>query len=247
MYRENDLPAPHALHSADSIGLATFLGSPLAGAALMAINERRVGRASAAWKTLAVGVAITGGLLALSMALPSAPSGAFGGITMGLAYGARSTAKEWFRKATEEGRIGEVRYVSRWVAAGVALASIVVVLAVGVGAAVLTEHTIEHVELRPGANVYYDGVTEAEARRVGDLLRAEGFFAGTRQTDVKYERVANGHALSFVVSEAQATLETIREFQGVAARLQPSTDPGGTLTVRLCGPEWVAHHETRAP
>ena len=124
----------------------------------MAINERRVGRASAAWKTLAVGVAITGGLLALSMMLPpSVPSGAFGGATMGLAFGARSFAKEWFRKATEEGRIGEVRYVSRWAAAGVGLASIVVVLAVAVGAAALTERAVAHVELRPGANVYYEG------------------------------------------------------------------------------------------
>ena len=82
---------------------------------------------------------------------------------------------------------------------------------------------------------------------MGELLRAEGFFAGTRQTDVKYERIANGHALSFVVSEALATPDTISEFQRMAARLQPSTDPGGTLTVRLCGPDWAAHHEAHAP
>lgn len=248
MYRESELPAARALHSPESIGMATFLGSPLAGAALLAINERRVGRPRDAWKALAVGVGVTAALLALSAALPaSMPSGAFGGVSIGLAIGARTFAKDWFRKATESGHVGEVRYITRWAAAGVGLVSVALVMGALFAVMTLTEHTLPHVEPRPGAKLFYEGASAAEATRVGALLRDEGLFAGTQSADVRYERVASGHALSVIVDEARATPELRQEFQELARRLQPTTDPHGTLTLRLCDDAWTPHHELRAP
>lgn len=248
MYRENELPVPHVLHGPESVGIATFLGSPLAGAALLAINERRVGRPDRAWKLLGAGLGITAVLFAISAALPaSVPAGAFGGLTVALAMSSRTYAKGWFQKATEERVIGEVRYVSRWAAAGVGLIFMCLVLGVSVGVAALTTHDLAVVELSPTAHIYYEGVTADEARRVGEVLRSEGFINEGHETDVRYERVEGGHAISFVVDEGRASPEVINAFRDLATRLLPTTDPHGRLTVRLCDNTWRMHHDVSVP
>lgn len=248
MYRESELPPPRTLHDPQAVGIATFLGSPVAGAMLMALNERAVGRPREAWKVLGLGLAASAAIVALSMLLPSSiPSGAFGGVNVAIAMGARQLATEWFRKGTESGLLGEVRYRTRWAAAGVGLIAVLLVVGAMLGIGAATEHTTPHVELRPGANVYYEGVTEGDARRIGDLLRGEGFFQGTQETDVRYERVAGGHALSFIVEESRIDDATLGEFEALAGRLQPATDPSATLTVRLCKPDWTAVRELHAP
>ncbi len=56
--------------------LATFLGGPLGGAALLAMNERRLGRAQAAVVTALAGAVGTALLFAMSLALPDNVPGA---------------------------------------------------------------------------------------------------------------------------------------------------------------------------
>jgi hypothetical protein len=54
------------LFSHYQIGGATFLGTPLAAAVLLAINYRRLRRPRAAWIALAIGLAVTALLVLLS-------------------------------------------------------------------------------------------------------------------------------------------------------------------------------------
>ena len=61
-----------ALYTSKHVALATFLGTPLGGAVLMALNEHRVGRASAAIKTLLAGLVGTGFLLTIGLVMPDA-------------------------------------------------------------------------------------------------------------------------------------------------------------------------------
>ncbi len=62
----------YKLYTANHAGIATFLGSPLAGFWIIAANRRRVGQASRATKTLLAGVALTAGMLALGAVIPDA-------------------------------------------------------------------------------------------------------------------------------------------------------------------------------
>lgn len=64
---------------------------------------------------------------------------------------------------------------------------------------------------------------------------------------MRYERVTGGHALSFIVEESRIDNATLGEFETLAGQLQPATDPGATLTVRLCKPDWTALREVPAP
>jgi hypothetical protein len=60
-----------ALYTSKHVALATFLGSPLGGTVLLALNESRIGRAGAAIKALLAGLVATGFLITLSLILPA--------------------------------------------------------------------------------------------------------------------------------------------------------------------------------
>src|SRR5580700_8363532 len=61
----------YALYSPQAVGLATFLGAPVAGTAIMALNYRRLGRPASAIKAMACGIFGTAALIGLAFALPA--------------------------------------------------------------------------------------------------------------------------------------------------------------------------------
>ena len=61
---------PYALYSPHAVALATLLSAPFAGAWVMALNYRRLGRPAAAWKAILLGILGTGALIGLGFALP---------------------------------------------------------------------------------------------------------------------------------------------------------------------------------
>src|SRR5262245_28118280 len=63
------------LHSVIAIGLATFIGSMLAGSILLAINFRRLGKRDRVLPTLAAGMAATAVVLGIGFALPAGTPG----------------------------------------------------------------------------------------------------------------------------------------------------------------------------
>ena len=61
---------PYKLFDSKSVGLASILGSPLAGSTLMALNYRRLGKTAEATATFAVGLAVTAVLLRFGYLIP---------------------------------------------------------------------------------------------------------------------------------------------------------------------------------
>jgi len=118
------------LYSANQVALATFCGTVVAGAILMTLNERRVGRASAGWAILGGGVVITALIFALAFVLPenvpSAPISIAPIIAM----------RFWAQKrqglfVNEHFMMGGKRG-SGWIAFGIGMACLVAIVALAV-------------------------------------------------------------------------------------------------------------------
>src|SRR5258708_1658797 len=85
-------PAPaYSLFDAQSVGLATFLGSPLAGTILMGLNYLRLGNAGAGTVAMVIGAMVTAVMFYLAFTVES---GAFRVapvlLTLGMYYAAKS-------------------------------------------------------------------------------------------------------------------------------------------------------------
>ena len=158
-------------------------------------------------------------------------------------------AKAWWDRLAAERPDLDLEKESGWKAAGVGFLGIVGVLVLAFGMAMFGPDWMqERVEMRPGAYVYYEeGATVDEARALGAALRTLGFFAGDHEVDVNYERTPSGHAVSLVVPEDAVTPELEDEFRTIVRALQTTTDPLGTLELRLCNEYWSAHHRYAAP
>lgn len=124
-------PGPNAttvLYTPNQMLLATFLGAPLAGSVLLAINEQRLGRPKGVLAALAFGFGMTAVVLGLAFALPDSLPGlpvsllgmaAIRGVAQMKQADAIAKHLQW------GGRKG-----SGWVAAGIGTLGAVVVLAV---------------------------------------------------------------------------------------------------------------------
>jgi hypothetical protein len=133
-------PAPIAgpnagtvLYTPNQILLATFLGAPLAGSILMAINEQRLGRPRGVITAVAIGIGFTMVVLGLAFVLPdNFPGLPLSLLGMGALRGVvqMKQAGEIAKHLQWGGRKG-----SSWAAAGIGVLSAVIVLALAVGAA----------------------------------------------------------------------------------------------------------------
>ena len=123
--------SPHyKLYSIGSIVLATFLGSPLAGGVLMAINYARLGRTAAAihavvWSAAAI-TAIIGGTMLLSDDTNIPNLVAIAPQVIGMYFVARALQERDIESHQQSG--GQL--ASAWGAAGIAIAAAVLILVV---------------------------------------------------------------------------------------------------------------------
>lgn len=119
-----------ALYNPNQIALATFCGTVLAGAILMTLNERRIGRASAGWAILGGGVVVSGLLFGLAFLLPdNVPS-------LPLSIGPIIAMRLWAQKrqgafVNEHIMLGGKKG-SGWAAFGIGMACLVVIVAIAV-------------------------------------------------------------------------------------------------------------------
>jgi hypothetical protein len=237
---------PLKLFSPRAIGLATFLGSPLAGAALWGINDHRLGKTARAWGIVGVGALA---VLVLMIAGSFVRTGGLIGISVGLTIGlqrAAQAAREQIERERTDLAI-EDETVARGL--GVALLGALGVMAVAFGFAMFGPDAIQQrVEIRPNAYVYYEGdVTAEDSRALGAALATLGFFEGDHAIDVSYGSTSTGHFVSFVVPESALSPAVEDDFRLIASTLQPTTDPTGTLEVRLCDEMLFTHHTYSAP
>jgi hypothetical protein len=130
-------PLDAALYSPNHVALATFLGTPMAGVVLMALNEKRLGRRSAAIKTIVFGLLGTAAILTLAIALPDGiPAFPF---TLVALVVLRITAQHRQGALVEQHYRAGGKKASGWAAAGISLLTTVIVFIPVVAILVLAE------------------------------------------------------------------------------------------------------------
>ncbi len=131
-------PIPgHTLFDSTSVAIATFLGSPLAGTGLMALNYRRMGKKNSAIAAFVIGLAVTGLAIAFANLIPPYLTTA---VAIGLVVGTKNAAKTLQGAAVEEHVRKGGEMASRWAAAGLGLA----LLAILLGGVVLVQRASGH-------------------------------------------------------------------------------------------------------
>jgi hypothetical protein len=113
----------YQLFDSRAVAIATLLGTPVAGAILMALNYRRLGQKSKA--TLAVVYGIVATALATGVGF-FLPQGVGSGVGIGLLFATMNVAKSLQGPAIEEHQRQGGKLASRWIAFFVGLGMLVV-------------------------------------------------------------------------------------------------------------------------
>jgi hypothetical protein len=122
---------PYKLYSVGAIVLATFLGTPMAGGAIMALNYKRLGRPTAALHTLGWTTLATAMILAAGMMVPDEVHIPSGALVVPQIFVMYYLAKSLQGPLIEAHRRNSGRLASSWGAAGIGiLAAIIVVVAI---------------------------------------------------------------------------------------------------------------------
>lgn len=236
-------PPAYKLFNASAVTLATFLGSPLAGAFLIALNFHRLNRKRAANVAILLGVIGTASLFGIAFVLPEGIPPLLIGLPPLILMNSLAKfiqGKELQLHAVRHGQLG-----SRWVAAGIALiclALVFILLFVGVfieGAGIRAK-TINY---SPVEEIRFSGKSnQSDALKLGDLLKQIQFFDGQRSKTVLVEKNDARTAVSFVLNNGRWDDPIIVAFfrrtgESLAASL------GRPLLIRLCNSELVVKKE----
>ena len=231
-------PAPaYTLFNADAAALATFLGTPLAGAILMAVNYRRLGKGGSAAAVLAAGLLLAAVALFLALALPQ---GAGAGIALAFLFAVKGAAKALQGTAVAQHVAQGGKLGSRWIAAGLGIS----ILAIVVGGYLLYD-SAANPKVKVGAKdeIYYSGTaTKEEATTLGQTLKGIGFLAD-RGASIFISKGKDGTVVSFVVKEGTWNdPQSISSFEEIGRQIAPSVG-GFPIKVRLINPEKVVKKE----
>jgi hypothetical protein len=224
-------PAPtptYTLFDSVSVGIATLLGSPVAGTLVMAVNYRRLGKGSQGAVAVAMGVVVTVLAGLFGNLIPTFFSTAIG---IGLILAVRSAAQTLQGPAlaqhvSEGGKLG-----SRWAASGIGVA-VLAVIASGVFL-VLWGRQGPKVTIGTKDVVYYSGsATQTDAKAVGEKLKNMGYFTD-RGVTVFLSKNQSNTVVSFVVKEgAWDKPEMVSAFAEIGREIAPSIG-GFPIQVRL--------------
>jgi hypothetical protein len=192
----------YKLFSVGAIVLATFLGSPVAGTVLMAMNYWRLGRKSAAWISVAVGILATAFIIAAALALPEeTPNSPF--------IVAQLLGMYFVARGLQGGLISQHcrtygRLASMWAAAGISLLVVVPLGLVLVAALLLWDYQGlgTRYEVSDKEEIYYSGQCDADdALRLARRLGEEDFFDGSTESTVLISLLDGRYTISFAVPD----------------------------------------------
>ena len=239
------MPTPaYTLFDSLSVALATFLGTPIAGTILMAVNYRRLQEGGKAAAAVAIGVVAT----ILAIVFGNIIPGAFSTIiAVGLLLTIRSCAQSLQGPAVTQhvsqgGTLG-----SRWAAAGVGIA-VLAVLAGGVFAVLMARQLTRGSKVTIGAHdevIYTSPATKAEAKMVGEKLKSIGYFTDKGVT-VFLSKDQAGPVVSFTVKEGSWNKpEMVNAFEEIGSEMAPLMG-GDTIRVRMVNAARETKMETTA-
>lgn len=229
------LPAPsipdYKLFDANSVGLATLLGSPIAGSILMALNYRRLKKPEWGASAAVLGLLLTGLLVVAGYFIPQSASA---GISIGVIFAMRAMARTVQGCDIEEHVREGGRKGSAWAAAGIGFS--VSLLA---GVIIFYLFVVRNTKITVGSRdeVYYSGsATKQDATALGESLKTIGYFKD-RGVAVLLSKEATGTVVSFIVKDGiwnQPSM--VYGFEEVGRELAPSLG-GFPITVRLANAE----------
>jgi hypothetical protein len=214
-------PPPYLLYDYRAVGLASFLGTPLGGSVLLAMNYRRLGNRAAVAGVLAVGIIVTGILLLLGFSgIANTGVQAIGLLAfIGMMQGAK--AIQGF-DVQEHIRLGG-RLASKGSAAITGLLCLAVVGAAVFG--IVSAGAANRTKITLGADeVYYSGnATAQDATAFGEALKTIGYFRGSGATVEIAKDKSTGVTLSFVVQDgAWDDTDKVSKFQDVGRLIAPA-------------------------
>ncbi len=220
-------------YSPNQIALATFLGSPLAGAVLVALNYRRAGDGPAARKAVLLGAAATAVLIPLAMVLPDWFPGPV--LPVACVVGAWQLAG-WIRQNHLEGRghpASPGGTPSTLKAAGIGLACLLGVFSLVVAVAlVLPERkaTFEWVTVH-----YAGGASESEARELGAHLEQTGVAGEGKKLELHLSRRSKTVLVKMPVPAARRDDRgAVKEYRDLADKLSAEVFNEAPVELHLC-------------
>lgn len=234
-------PPAGAFYDTGSVGIATFLGSPIAGTVLMAINYRRMGKPSAGVVAVLLGILATA--LALGSGFVIKGNSGSSAIAIGMLIATIAAARQLQGPTIDAHRAAGGKIASRWLGAGIGLLIGIVVF----GAIIL--YVVFHSGL-PGTRlaigedeIYYSGsATEIEARALGDALKKEGFLTN-KGVSIQLDKSGGKTTISFVVQDGVWNDEhNVTVFQRLVRNISPSVG-GLPITLRFLDSEAEVHKE----
>jgi len=222
----------YKLHLPGGATLATFLGSPVAGTLILALNYQKLGRSGAAVLSVIVGVLATILILALALMLPAkTPNALF--IIPQIAVMA-ALAKSLQGPAVERHKQLGGKIASMWVSAGIGLVGLVVFGSAIIGYVYLSAPNLgKNIVIGTKDEVYYKGAATAQdAQALGQALKGVGFFTD-RGVSVALSKGPEGTIISFVVQEGAWNDPTVApQFDLIGRAVAPSIG-GLPVTIRL--------------
>jgi hypothetical protein len=196
----SELAPTYKLFDRWSIYIASFLGSPLVGAILMAVNYGRLGEKSRARWAAILGVA---GTIALIAAAAKLPQGIGSALALGLSAATGSIAQVFQGDAVNAHVRRGGQLASRWLAVAASLIFLVPVGGLMLSANYLQKFAAKSANVTIGTkdNVFYSGsATATDATALGQKLKDIGYFSD-KGMSAEISKDANGAAIGFVVKD----------------------------------------------
>ena len=201
---ETAIAPAHRLYSSADVAVATFLGSIMAGSLVLGFNFLHIGRPRAAYISIAggmIGLAVM--IVAAFVAQDSIPTAVFTGVNLGLTFGMKAVADKlqgpaMAAHAQAGGRVG-----ATWRAAGIGIISLVAVVAAAFGMVLRFDPSMnlgDSVEIDKVTVHYKDGITEAEARKLGQQFRDLGLV--DHEVDIQVTRRDGVPHILFIVEKS---------------------------------------------
>jgi hypothetical protein len=217
----------YKLYDSGAVAIASFLGGPVPGTILMAMNYRRMGRPNQALLAGLAGVSTLLAAVLVGNLLPNSVATALG---VGLATATWKAAQalqgpDVDRHVNEGGTLG-----SRWVASGIGSVFLCAFLALVFLPEILSPKKITTGNL----DVYYSGsATQSDAQGLGDALAKIGFAPTTKASVFLSKSKSEAPIVSFVVQDGFWNRPSVVLAFGNIAQSVAPTLGGYPLKVRL--------------
>ncbi len=212
----------YSLYDSGAVALATLFGTPVAGASLMALNYRRLGKTGMALTTLFAGLAVTSVVIALSWNLPRAVDFP---IALVLLIAVRQIARIAQGQALNEHAEKGGRSGSKGIAIGSGLAFFTVIVAMFFAVGSISGQATSGSSLTIGTKdeIFYSGsATRQEAEALGSALKESGYLSD-RGVSVFLAKGSEGTIISYVAKEGSWNAPSlVSSFEEITRQAAPS-------------------------